>query len=66
VTIIKEKPEIAPMIIMPSTPKFNTPERSVINSPEAAKIKGTEEAIIEAIRTPIKLMSKLIFLFLKI
>jgi hypothetical protein len=46
---------------MPSTPKFNTPERSVINSPEAAKINGTEEAMIDPITTPIKLISKLIF-----
>ena len=61
VTIINAKPEIAPIIIIPSTPKFNTPERSVINSPEAAKINGTEEAMIDPITTPIKLISKLIF-----
>ena len=40
VIIINAKPEIAPIIIIPSTPKFNTPERSVINSPDAAKITG--------------------------
>ena len=62
VITIKAKPEIAPIIIIPSTPKFKTPDLSVINSPDAARINGTEDAIIDPIKTPIKLMSKLIFI----
>ena len=61
VITIKAKPDIAPIIIIPSTPKFKTPDLSVINSPDAASINGTDEAIIDPIRIPIKLMSKLIF-----
>ena len=61
VITINANPEIAPIIIMPSTPKFKTPDLSVINSPDAANIKGTEEAIIEPINMPMKLMSKIIF-----
>ena len=38
--LLKAKPEIAPMIIMPSTPKFRTPDRSVTNSPKAAINNG--------------------------
>ena len=61
VITIKANPDIAPIIIIPSTPKFKTPDLSVINSPDAASINGTDEAIIDPIRIPIKLMSKLIF-----
>ena len=63
VITINAKPEIAPMIIIPSTPKFNTPDLSVISSPEAASIRGTEDAIIAPIKIPRKLIS--IFIFFK-
>jgi hypothetical protein len=33
---------MAPISIMPSTPKFSTPDFSVINSPEAASNNGVE------------------------
>src|SRR6516165_531576 len=35
------------MIIMPSTPRLRTPERSTTNSPEAASKSGVEAAITE-------------------
>ena len=47
------------MIIIPSTPRFKTPDLSVINSPDAASINGTDDAIIAPINIPIKLKSKL-------
>ena len=40
VITINAKPDIAPIIIIPSTPKFKTPDLSVINSPDAASISG--------------------------
>ena len=35
------------MIIMPSVPRFKTPERSTTSSPAAASNKGVEAAITE-------------------
>src|SRR5271154_3449950 len=35
------------MIIMPSTPRLSTPERSATNSPAAAKRRGVEAAITD-------------------
>ncbi len=43
-------PPKAPMIIIPSTPRFRTPERSTTVSPSAASRIGTAEAIRVAIR----------------
>jgi hypothetical protein len=54
VTVIKAKPDIAPIIIIPSTPKLRTPDLSVMSSPQEAKIKGTAEAMIDVIISPIK------------
>ena len=61
VITINANPEIAPMIIIPSTPRFKTPDLSVINSPDAASINGTDDAIIAPINIPMKFKSKLIF-----
>src|SRR3954447_21684179 len=41
------KPDAAPMIIMPSTPRLSTPARSVTSSPVAAIKSGVEAARIE-------------------
>src|SRR5882757_2024688 len=41
------KPQAAPMIIMPSTPRLSTPARSVISSPVAAINRGVEAARTE-------------------
>src|ERR1700750_997617 len=38
------KPQAAPTIIMPSTPRLSTPERSVTSSPVAAIRSGVEAA----------------------
>jgi hypothetical protein len=38
------KPQAAPTIIMPSTPRFSTPARSVTSSPVAASSSGVEAA----------------------
>ena len=38
------KPQAAPTIIMPSTPRFNTPARSVTSSPVAASNSGVDAA----------------------
>src|SRR4029434_4601552 len=38
------KPQAAPTIIMPSTPRLSTPERSVTSSPVAASSSGVEAA----------------------
>ncbi|CAB4672625.1 unannotated protein [freshwater metagenome] len=38
----------APTSIMPSTPKFNTPERSASISPSAARVSGTPNEIAPA------------------
>ena len=38
------KPQAAPMIIMPSTPRLSTPARSVTSSPMAAISSGVEAA----------------------
>src|SRR5579859_2219404 len=38
------KPQAAPTIIMPSTPRLSTPERSVTSSPVAASNSGVEAA----------------------
>jgi hypothetical protein len=62
VTVISAKPEIAPIIIIPSTPRFRTPDLSVISSPQEAKIKGTADAIMDVIISPIKFISMIIFL----
>ena len=61
VKTIKAKPEIAPTIIIPSTPRFKTPDHSVISSPDAASINGTEDAIIAPINMPKKFKSNIIF-----
>ena len=52
----------APTNIIPSTPKFRTPDLSVMSSPQDAKIKGTAEAMIDVIISPTKFMSIIIFL----
>src|SRR6201996_8160137 len=41
------KPQAAPTIIMPSTPRLSTPERSVTSSPVAAIRSGVDAASIE-------------------
>ena len=41
------KPQAAPMIIMPSTPRLSTPERSATSSPAAASSSGVEAASTE-------------------
>src|ERR1700743_1317196 len=41
------KPQAAPTIIMPSTPRFRTPERSATSSPVAAINSGVEAASTE-------------------
>ena len=41
------KPQAAPTIIMPSTPRLSTPERSVTSSPVAAINSGVEAASTE-------------------
>src|SRR5579871_3697476 len=41
------KAQAAPTIIMPSTPRLRTPERSVTSSPVAAINKGVEAARID-------------------
>src|ERR1700754_2474229 len=38
------KPQAAPTIIMPSTPRLRTPDRSVTSSPVAASRSGVEAA----------------------
>src|SRR5690242_17384682 len=38
------KPQAAPTIIMPSTPRFSTPARSTTSSPDAASSSGVEAA----------------------
>src|SRR5580692_7772156 len=40
-------PQAAPTIIMPSTPRLSTPERSVTNSPVAASNSGVDAASTE-------------------
>lgn len=37
------KPATAPTSIIPSTPRFNTPDFLVTNSPSAAKIRGVAD-----------------------
>src|SRR5690348_4504486 len=49
VAMMVEKPAIAPTIIMPSTPKLSTPERSTTSSPVAAMRSGVA-AIMALIR----------------
>ena len=39
------KPQAAPTIIMPSTPRLSTPARSTTSSPEAASSSGVEAVI---------------------
>ena len=46
-------PQIAPMIIMPSTPRFRTPERSATISPIAARRMGVDDTISVASRKSI-------------
>src|SRR5262249_14355725 len=41
------KPQAAPTIIMPSTPRLSTPERSVTSSPVAANSSGVDAASTE-------------------
>src|SRR5271154_5711100 len=41
------KPQAAPMIIMPSTPRLRTPERSTTSSPAAASSSGVDAAMME-------------------
>src|SRR3954451_13837748 len=45
VTYAPAKPQAAPTIIMPSTPRFRTPARSTTSSPDAASSSGVEAAI---------------------
>ena len=40
------KAEIAPTIIIPSTPRFKTPDFSTTTSPTAANTKGVDAVII--------------------
>src|SRR5882724_579195 len=40
------KPQAAPTIIMPSTPRLSTPARSTTNSPEAASRSGVEAVMM--------------------
>src|ERR1700752_4571313 len=49
-------PQAAPMIIMPSTPRLSTPERSVTSSPTAASSNGVEAAITERMMASAKPM----------
>ena len=42
VIVAKAKPQTAPVIIMPSTPRFRTPARSTTSSPIAAKRIGVQ------------------------
>src|SRR5262245_49813171 len=49
VAMTVEKPAMAPTIIMPSTPRLSTPERSAISSPVAANRSGVA-AIMALIR----------------
>ena len=44
------KPTTAPTIIIPSTPRFNTPDFSTTASPIAANKMGVADTIREAIR----------------
>src|ERR1700755_3570829 len=41
------KPQAAPTIIMPSTPRLSTPERSVTSSPVAAINRGVDAVITD-------------------
>src|SRR5438477_1022637 len=50
VTYAPAKPQAAPTIIMPSTPRFSTPARSTTSSPEAASSSGVD-AVITVRRT---------------
>src|SRR5215467_11693241 len=43
------KPQAAPMIIMPSTPRLSTPARSTTSSPAAASSSGVETASTESV-----------------
>ena len=49
VAMTAEKPAMAPTIIMPSTPRLRTPERSATSSPVAANTSGVA-AIMALIR----------------
>ena len=40
------KPHTAPITIIPSIPRFSTPERSTTNSPIAANNKGVDAVIM--------------------
>lgn len=42
------KPVKAPIIIIPSMPRFSTPERSTMHSPSAAKMTGVLKRIPDA------------------
>src|SRR5690554_6822942 len=48
------KPVTAPMIIMPSTPRLSTPERSTTSSPTAARSSG-----VAAVKTVIRIASNI-------
>src|SRR3954454_7245977 len=45
VTYAPAKPQAAPTIIIPSTPRFRTPARSTTSSPAAASRSGVDAAI---------------------
>jgi hypothetical protein len=49
------KPQIAPTIIMPSTPRLSTPDFSAIISPVAARRIGVAATIIEAMSAMISM-----------
>src|ERR1044072_3172941 len=40
------KPQAAPTIIMPSTPRFKTPARSTTSSPDAASSSGVDAVMM--------------------
>src|SRR2546421_10999136 len=50
VTYAPAKPQAAPTIIMPSSPRLSTPARSTTSSPEAASSSGVD-AVITVSRT---------------
>src|SRR4051794_4225547 len=53
------KPQAAPTIIMPSTPRFRTPARSTTSSPDAASSSGVEAVMMVSRRASTNSMSDL-------
>src|ERR1700729_90523 len=52
------KPHAAPTIIMPSTPRFSTPERSTMSSPDDANKSGVEAVMTVKIKLTEKIRLK--------